>query len=194
MKRLFGFGTLTILSVLIVALSCVKQQESLTVTAAGTIYPSETQGMAYDDIVNAPGGAYYRASIHGVDSPVWPGVVETEIVLNALGGTIRFRYRAFIETEAGETRNNIIHLFGYSAPDLVDPMDVQYYVVNLPEGFSIQMASKHHSGLLQNKYSKMVLEIIIGSQVEVGEYSFILRFEYKGEELANLPCTISVIE
>jgi len=155
-----------------------------------------TPGAANDDVVSAPGGFTYRAGIHQEGQSDWPPVQEKETTIKALSGTIDFRYRDYIETKAGETRNNIIFLFGQKAPDLLDPLQVQYLAVDLPNGISIQRDQQMYGGIggQDKKSSRVVLRISIASQVKPGEYLFAIHLEYEGRDFGSLPCTIKVIE
>ena len=155
-----------------------------------------TPGAASDDIVTPPGGYTYRVKVLELDKPEWPPVDEIEISIDALGGTIRCQYREYIETKAGEIRNNILYLFGDEAPDLADPLDIEYYVGGLSGGISIMLGSKNYGGAAGHNIQsiKAVFQIDIASQVGMGEYTFFIILVYKGEEITTLPCTVSVIE
>ena len=155
-----------------------------------------TPGVANDDIVTPPGGYTYRAKVHELGKPGWPPVLEVEKTINALGGNIRCQYREYIETKAGEIRNNILYLFGDEAPDLADPLDIEYYVGGLSGGISIMLGSKNYGGAAGHNIQsiKAVFQIDIASQVGMGEYTFFIILVYKGEEITTLPCTVSVIE
>ncbi|MFH1381396.1 MAG: hypothetical protein ABIH70_00690, partial [Chloroflexota bacterium] len=80
-----------------------------------------TPGAANDDIVSAPGGFTYRARIHQQGQPDWPPVQGSETALSTPLGYIGIGYRSYIETLAGETRNNIIYLDANNAPEIADP-------------------------------------------------------------------------
>ena len=215
MKRKVIVGIMIILSIMISATACEKNQETyitkdMPPTTSGKtelIQPGEmisfhigitpgTQGAANDDIVYPPGGPTYRAKVHELDKPEWHPVDEVEISINALGGIIRCQYREYIDTKAGEIRNNIIYLFGEDAPDLTDPLDIEYYVENLPAGIGIILGSHWYGGAAGHNMqsSKVVFQIDITSQVQPGEYTFNFILMYEGEEIARLPCTIDVIE
>lgn len=155
-------------------------------------------GAVNDDVVSAPGGFTYRAFIHQEGQPDWPPVQEKETTIKALSGAIDFRYRDYIETKAGKTRNNIILLFGQKAPDLLDPLQVSYLAVDLPESISVQRDQNQQMyggiGGQDKKSSRVVLRISIASQVKPGEYPFAIRLEYEAKDFGSLPCTIKVIE
>lgn len=192
---------LLMLFLLSMPVACAKETTPAT-TPTPQAPPSVTSpaqgspGAANDDIVYPPGGFTYRAGIHQEGQPNWPPVQEKETTIKALSGTIDFRYRDYIETKAGETRNNIIFLFGQKAPDLLDPLQVKYLTVDLPDGISIQRDQQMYGGIggQDKKSSRVVLKISVASQVKPGEYPFAIQLEYEGKDFGNLPCTIKVIE
>jgi hypothetical protein len=155
-----------------------------------------TPGAASDDIVTPPGGYTYRANVHELDKPEWPAVPEVVKTIDALGGTIRCQYREYIDTKAGEIRNNILYLSNEDAPDLADPLDIEYYVEGLPAGIGIILGSYWYGGIAgQDKQSsKAIFQIDIASQINPGEYTFSIVLMYEGEEIVALPCTINVTE
>lgn len=153
-------------------------------------------GAAADDLVTPPGGFTYRANVHQQGQPDWPAVQQTEVTLEALSGTIDIKYRNYIETKAGETRNNIIFLFGKNAPELLHPLQVNYRAVGLPDGIIVGRDGQMYGGIggKDKKSSKVVLQIHIASHVKPGEYPFAIHLEYEGKDFGSLPCTIKVIE
>ena len=155
-----------------------------------------TPGAASDDIVTPPGGYTYRAKVHQEGQPDWPPVDEVEVSTHALGGTIRCQYREYIETGAGEIRNNIIYLYAEDAPDLTDPLDIEYFIEDLPAGIVIILGSELYGGAAghNERSSKAVLQLDIASSVETGEYIFYIILVYQDEEVTVLPCTVKVIE
>lgn len=155
-----------------------------------------TPGAASDDIVTPPGGYTYRAKVHELDKPEWPPVDEVEVSTDVLGGTLRIQYREYIETGAGEIRNNIIYLYAEDTPDLADPLDIEYFVEDLPAGIGIILGSEWYGGAAghNERSSRTVLQLNIASSVATGEYTFYIILVYQSEEIAALPCTISVIE
>jgi len=180
MKKLTISGVV-ILAILLVSVSCS---------------PPGPPGAANDDIVYPPGGFTYRANVHQQGERDWPAVQQTEVALEALSGTIDIQYRDYIETKAGETRNNIIFLFGQSAPELLHPLQVYYRAVDLPDGITIERDGQMYGGIggRDRKSSRVVLLIRIASQVKPGEYPFAIHLEYEGKDFGSLPCTVKVIK
>ena len=156
MKNLAISGVV-ILAILLVSVSCS---------------PPGSSGAANDDIVYPPGGFTYRANVHQQGERDWPAVQQTEVTLEALSGAIDIEYRDYIETKAGETRNNIIFLNGQNAPELLDPLQVYYRAVDLPDGITIDRDGQMYGGIggQDRKSSRVVLLIHIASQVKPGEY------------------------
>ncbi len=149
-----------------------------------------TQGEeAPDDIVPAPGlGPAYRANVHqsGVENP-WPPIDTTKvtIVSSFETDTVYIRYRDYIETEAGESRNNVISIsMGNRAVG-----SLNLYTVNLPTGIEVTEGMRWHGpGPVSS-----VLVIEISPDVEAGEYSFGIGIEIDGKDYGTVSCTIEVI-
>ena len=157
---------------------------------------SGTPGAANDDIVYPPGGFTYRANVHQEGQPDWPAIQQTEVALEALSGTIDIQYRDYIETEAGETRNNIVFLSGKNAPELLDSLQIYYRAVEPPDGITVEQGKQMYGGIggKDKKSSRVVLKINIASSVKPGEYPFVILLEYEGKDFGSIPCTIKVLE
>lgn len=158
--------------------------------------PAPTSEAANDDIVFPPGGFTYRANVHQQGEPDWPPVQQTEVTLDALSGTVDIQYRAYIETKAGETRNNIIFLNGGNAPGLPDPLEIQYRAEGSPDGITLTWDREMYGGIggQDRESSRVVLSIHIEPQVTLGEYAFSIHLEHEGKDFGSLPCTIKVLE
>lgn len=208
-------GIIVVLLIMLAAAACEKNSETsapsdippFTGGETELIPPGEmithylgvepgTPGAASDDIVYPPGGPTYRAKVHEMGKPDWPPVEEITKSIAALGGTIRCQYREYIDFAAGEIRNNILYLFGEDAPDLTDPLDIEYYVAGLPDGIGIILGSHGYGGAAghNEQSSKVVFQIDITPQVNPGEYTFYILLMYEGEQIAALPCMIKVNE
>jgi len=96
-------------------------------------------------------------------------------------------YRAFIETKAGETRNNILWLYGTSISAKMGKA-VVFTPENLPSGIATNLEQTAISPV-----TKAVMEISISAQVSTGEYTFNIRVEIDGKDYGQVPCTIKVI-
>ncbi len=153
-------------------------------------------GAANDDIVYPPGGFTYRANVHQEGQPDWPAIQQTEVALEALSGTIDIQYRDYIETEAGETRNNIVFLSGKNAPELLDSLQIYYRAVEPPDGITVEQGKQMYGGIggKDKESSRVVLKINIASSVKPGEYPFVILLEYEGKDLGSVPCTVKVLE
>jgi hypothetical protein len=192
---------LLVLFLLSVQIACTKETAPATMPTpqappAVTSPAQEPPEAANDDIVSAPGGFTYRAGIHQQGQPDWPPIQEEETTIQAFSGTIDFRYRDYIETEAGETRNNIVFLFGHNAPELSDPLQVQYRAEGLPDGITLERDREMYGGIggQDRISSRVVLKITVAPQVEPGEYPFTIRLGYEGKDFGSIPCTIKVLE
>jgi hypothetical protein len=153
--------------------------------------PPGTPGAANDDIVTPPGGFTYRANVHQQGQPDWPAIQETEVSLKRFFLTLNIKYRSYIETKAGETRNNIIFLEVNGFPPL-DPLKVSYQTVNVPQGIDAEQDWQTYGGIggQNEKASKTLLRINIAAQLAPGEYSF----DIKVANFGSIPCTVKVTE
>jgi hypothetical protein len=115
-------------------------------------------------------------------------------VLSTPSGSIGIRYRSYIETLAGETRNNIISLDAHNAPEVTDPLQVNYRPEGLPDGITLVRGMQMYGGIggQDKKSSRVVLAINIASQVKQGEYPFAIQLEYEGKNFGSLPVTVKV--
>jgi hypothetical protein len=158
--------------------------------------PPGTPGAANDDIVSAPGGFTYRASIHQQGQPDWPPVQQSETALSTPSGSTSIRYRYYIETKAGEIRNNIVSLDARNAPEILDPLQITYRPEGLPDGITIERGQQRYGGIggKDKKGSIVVLKIQIAPDVKSGEYSFAIYLDYEGKELGSLPITVNVLK
>jgi hypothetical protein len=152
------------------------------------IYPSITGPEAPDDIMPAPGmGPAYRANIHqqGVENP-WPPIDITKVTLGSSfeTDTVYVRYRDHIETEAGESRNNIVFIsMGNRAVS-----SLNLYTVNLPTGIEVTEGMRWHGpGPVS-----VVLVMEIAPDVQPRQYSFGIGIEVDGKDYGTVPCTIEV--
>ena len=144
---------------------------------------------AADDVIFTPGGLAYRANVHqqGVKNP-WPSIETTEVAFKNNDKTAYVRYRDYIVTEAGETRNNIISV---RIPGVIYIGDINLAMVNLPDGIEATQGDQYH-GPLGN--SSKVLAIEISPDIQPGEYTFEIIVEIEGVEYDTLPFTIKVID
>jgi hypothetical protein len=150
--------------------------------------------LANDDIVSAPGGFTYRASIHQQGQPDWPPIQRSETALSTPSGYIGIGHRSYIETLAGETRNNIIYLDANKVPEIADPIKVDYHPVGLPDGITLVRGMQGYGGIggQDRKSSRVVLVTQIAPTVKPGDYPFLIQLEYEGEIFGSLPVTVKV--
>ena len=149
--------------------------------------PSEQGKGAPDDIVTTPDGPAYRANVHevGKENP-WPSIESKTIVLGEGVDAARITYRNYIETKAGEVRNNI---FSVEIPQR-DISDVALEVSNIPSVISIPEGEKWYGP----RRIKIILVIEIFQQVKQGEYNFEVSVKIDGKAYGTVPCIIRVLE
>ena len=151
--------------------------------------PPATGEEAPDDIVPTPGALAYRANVHqqGVENP-WPPIESTEVVLGSGADALNISYRDYIETLAGETRNNIIHV--WKEGGLFDSR-LRLYSVAVPDGIGLTDGGR---GVGLPGATGAVLVIEVGPDVAPGQYAFEIGIELNGKDYGTIPCTIEVLE
>lgn len=194
MKRIVILGVVMLTAILLVAVSCAeKPAPSLRppTPVPPMDVPPGTPGAAADDIVTPPGGPTYRANVHQEGQPDWPPIQQTEVSLKSLFRIISIKYRDYIETRAGETRNNIFYIKVGGFPPL-DPLKVSYEAVDMPDGINVETEWQIYGGIggQNKKSSKALLKIRIASHVVPGEYPFSIQVG----GLGSVPCTVKVLE
>lgn len=194
MKKSAILGIVILAVILLVPVACGKTPEPPPPVPSGS-EPPGTPGAASDDIIAAPGGFTYRASIHTQGEPDWPPVPQTQVILINQERGINITYRANIETKAGETRNSIFYLKASEWPEL-DASNASYEAIDLPDGISVTRGDTMYGGIGgQNKESsKIVMKINIAPDVAPGEYPFDFRVVVDGTDFGNIPCTVKVLE
>jgi len=143
---------------------------------------------APDDIMPAPGlGPAYRANIHqqGEESP-WQPIEVFEAFLGNGSNEAHIYYRKYIETQAGETRNNIIKVIipGKEVDSLTLYADYVPQGIILTDGMQWSGPSARAS----------VLVIELAHDVAPGEYPLEIGLKINGEDYGTIPCTIEVVE
>lgn len=142
---------------------------------------------APDDIVSTPGGYAYRANVHqqGVENP-WPSIESTEVVLGRGSDALNIMYRDHVETLAGETRNNIIHVLKEGG--LFDSR-LRLYSVAIPVGIGLTDGGR---GVGLPGATGAVLVIEVAPDVASGQYDFEIGIELDGKDYGTIPCRINV--
>jgi hypothetical protein len=151
--------------------------------------PPATGEEAPDDIVPTPGGLAYKANVHhqGVENP-WPPIESTEVVLGSGSDALNISYRDYIETEAGETRNNIIHV--WKEGGLFDSR-LRLYSVTVPDGIGLTDGGR---GVGLPGATGAILVIEVAPDVAPGQYTFEIGIDLGGKDYGTIPCTIEVLE
>lgn len=181
MKSILVIGVVILLFVLTLFSAC--QNDERTTVRSGDL-PSSVETEAPDDIVFTPGGDAYRANVHQEGVPdKWPSIQTVYINLDSLN----IRYRANIETRAGEIRNNIITVIQEGG--FIDNK-LELYSLNVPNG--MELTDTRGAGLPRTLVT--VLQIDISPVVSAGQYTFQIGIQIDGEDYGTIPCTIQVIE
>jgi hypothetical protein len=150
-------------------------------------------GEAPDDILPAPGlGPQYRANIlaQGVVNP-WPPIESTMVTLGASSDAVQVTYRDYIESEAGQTRNNIFYMYRPGSKPGDTSLDVVLSAIAPPSGVTV-IQEGGWSG--PGTQTKAFLKIEISPQVESGEHTLNINVEINGRDYGSVPCTIKVLE
>jgi hypothetical protein len=156
----------------------------LTLTSAVSCNLSEQP----DDVVATPGGYTYRANVHQQGVPdKWPPIQTVDVTLTSLNDSWQLNYRAAIETEAGQTRNNIFRLSGTGISTMLGVSAV-FEPVNLPSGFEANKAQTTIAPM-----TTATMNIQISPQVKAGTYTFQVHVQIGDADYRRVPCTITVL-
>lgn len=149
---------------------------------------------APDDVVATPGGPSYRANGQesGIENP-WPPIESTTVTLGGDGNTTEIYYRNYIDTRAGQTRNNIIRAF---LPNVLpgssnQTMELRLETTNIPEGITVNQGDNFIGGDRARRVVT-VYKIEIAPQVVSEEYVLQIRVEINGINYGIIPCSIKV--
>jgi hypothetical protein len=188
MKRLRMLCLVSLFAVLFTITACQSGgDETHTSIPTKDLLPAVGEE-APDDILPAPGrGPVYRANVHqqGVENP-WPSIETTDVVLGSGSNEVPITYRNYIETRAGETRNNIIYV---TIPNKKF-RSLSLYSIDIPAGMSLTEGMRWHGpGSMAS-----VLVIEISQDVPPGQYAFEIGLEINGKDYGTVPCTIKVVE
>jgi len=159
-----------------------------TVSNNSPITTSSTSTQQPDDVVFTAGGLTYRANVFGLagtTSNPWPTIPSGPGVTLGTGtDAASVGYRSYIETQPGQTRNNIINV---QIPGRY--IKVKLEAVNLPDGIT---AEEGEIGGMGNTYQQ-VISFVISSTVQPGQYDFKIDIQIDGKDYGTVPCTIKVL-
>jgi len=188
MKNLSILGIIT--AVLLLPLLSACQSDNVvtpTPLPSGSL-PSSTGTEAPDDLINTPGGTGYRAGFQlEREEHHWPPIEIATVVLGTGSDILNIRYRAYIESKAGETRNNIISVTkdgGLVGSRLV------LYTNTAPDGMKLTILNGN--GLWGSLAAVLAIEISL--EVSPGQYVFRIGIKVDGKDFGTLPCTINIIK
>ena len=179
---------ITVLIVLLLAVTaCPSGEEHIPIPI--TCGLPEGGEEAPDDIVGTPGGAAYRANVHhvGEENP-WPPIKGTKVTLSSWFREIHVGYRDYIETKAGDTRNNIFYAGRKGGFD--EGSRLNLYATSIPPG--IELTQSLDMGMIGSLAT--VLGIEVAPDVAPGQYTFEIGLEISGWDYGTVPCTIRVLE
>jgi hypothetical protein len=150
------------------------------------IFSPDTAELAPDTVIFVPGGGgmEYNANIHEVGKPYVPIRVAYENLTDG-SDVVTIKYRQDIETRAGETRNNLIHVTHANGSPYNDG-SLFLYAVDVPAGITLRQGS----GDITSNYS---LRISIPVDIPIAGYTFKIGFIINGKDFGTLPCTVNVI-
>ena len=184
MKKLTTLSVVMVILLLLVLTAC-QSDNGITQTGSS---PSPAGTKAPDDLVNTPGGTAYRAGSQQerVENN-WPAIETASVALGTGLDVLNIHYRAYIESKAGETRNNII---GVSKDGGLVGKNLSLYTVGVPEGLKITILN----GVGLPGALAAVLAIEIKPGVTSGEYTFKIGIEIDARDYSTIPCTVKVIK
>jgi hypothetical protein len=184
----FRLCLITLAAVVLLAVSCCSDGDKTRSVIPTGDSPPATMEEAPDDVMLEPGGVAYRANVHheGEENP-WPSIESTVVVLSSGSSEIYVRYRDYIETAAGEIRNNIVYVNEPGQP-LLDSI-LSLYSVDAPAGIELTIVAR--GGLIGTAAAALAIEVSL--DVEPGQYNFEIGLEIDGEDYGTIPCTIEVL-
>ncbi len=144
-----------------------------------------------DDYLPTPDGYRYVANINNYnnDENEWLPIQTVELCLKKPTSSAFIQYRNYIETKAGETRNNILIVNIPRSPANTNYINVVISLMNAHNGIEI------NNGPMYQEYglSCIILEFVISTNIDPGEYGIEIGIEIDGEDYGIVPCTIRVI-
>jgi hypothetical protein len=188
LKRLLGIVILLTVGLLVIT-SC---QSHLTTPIPLGYSQHHNIVEAPDDIVDTPGGSYYRANVHqqGVENP-WSHIETVGVQLVNGSDVIYVGYRSNIETKAGEIRNNILNIRKENG--LFDGgglSSIRLYSIGTLSG--LRLFQEGGGGFPGTIASVLVIEI--PPDTKPGQYNLEIGLEILGTDYGTIPCTINVIQ
>lgn len=141
---------------------------------------------AADDIMPTPGGPGYRANLHqaGVKNP-WEPVEISEAYLGSREKETHVYYRSYIETAAGEARNNII----MATIEGKEIKNLSLYADNIPYGITLTDGMQWSAPY----FRASVLVVETAADIIPGEYDLDIGLLINGRDYGTITCTIDVI-
>lgn len=154
---------------------------------------------AADDILFTPGGAAYRANVHGPDTEEWPPVAEQTVSLG--DQEIQLDYRDYVELGVGDCKGILFTL--HTAGTGLEGKDVSYTVgllngdtiTSLPEPLAIaEMWSYDDPPHQSSPLTVMMLEVDCRMD-HAEEFELGVQLEAEGIGVIGcVPLTVSVVE
>jgi len=141
---------------------------------------------APDDIIPTADGPAYRANSHeiGIGNDL-PPIESKEVVLAGNKYSPQITYRDYIETKAGEAKNNILYIDTGGR----DISKLSLYTVNKPGEIEVT------EGMRWERLGKMSIVLVIEALQDVGPgpYVFEIGVKVNGTDCGVVPCTINVV-
>jgi len=186
MKKLLSI--IAIATAILFLVTACEEGEPHTLIPVQDLGILQAEQEAPDDFVPTPGGGTYRANVHqgGVENP-WLPIESSDVILGSGADTLKVSYRDFIETEAGEIRNNIIRVTKEGG--LFDS-ELALYSTDVPDGLELVDGGRG-VGLPGTLGAILVIEIAPG--LNIGKYPLEIGLEINGKDYGTIPCTIEVI-
>jgi hypothetical protein len=187
-------GILIVASLLALVVSCLSNP--VPTLQSGYEIPQGTmpdREPTYDDVIPLPStfGGHYRGNVFGLGKThVWQHVESTKVKLD---DGFEVSYRSHIDTEAGQVRVNIFHI--YRMPGTPSGMNNDKVVLKLlysPDNIQIRKVGEGLPG--GGALYEIILTAEIPPDVKPGDYdvAFILFINEKYQ--GTLPCTIHVVD
>ena len=189
LHKLLPFIIILTVSTLILTCCNSIKPTSTTATAPSTTstITAITTTEAADDLVETPDGFAYRANVNPPNQ--WPEIKFVGASFGIGSSAINVMYRDYIETVAGQTRNDIFWINGTTQYNVV------FTVTNLPDGITTvnDDASCIYTTWQGPNDWEGVVEFKIASGIQPGNYNFNVDVQINGQDYGIVPCIIKVL-
>jgi hypothetical protein len=150
-----------------------------------------------DDIVYTPGGIAYRSNVFlGTTPNPWPEIREVTVNIgNTIDGA-SIQYRDYVETNAGQNRNNIFYISKTSEQSIDQHIsNIVFTAVGLPVGITANVSfSGYYNGEGIPEPWMQIVSFGISKNIKPGYYEFNMDVQIDGNDYGTVLCIIKVLK